>query len=160
MTSEISHVVNNGNQTTTMAEETTTMAEETTTMEKESTMDDTAMDDAMRTPTMRRINVADAYDWKHLAVTSEKEVLIAQAGLERERRKNRRLESQLGQSAVGWADSNQHCQALLNSNYVLSQELQRLRFTNEALEAVIQKLFMAPRPREDDKRISSGYVTV
>ncbi|KFY95374.1 hypothetical protein V498_03387 [Pseudogymnoascus sp. VKM F-4517 (FW-2822)] len=153
MTSEISRVVNNGKQTT-------TMAEETATMEKESAMDGTAMDDAMRTPKMKNINVADAYDWKHLAATSEKEVLIAQAGLERERRKNRRLESQLGQSAVGWADSNQHCQALLNSNFVLSQEIQRLRFTNEALEAVIQKLFIAPRPREDDKRIASGYVTV
>ena len=132
------------------------MAEEANTMEKASTVDDTTMDDGMRTPTMSGINVADAYDWKHLASTSERELLTAEAELERERRKNRRLESQLSQSAVGWADSNRQCQALLNSNYVLSHELQRLRFTIEALEAVIQKLFTT-RIREGDKGLSLGY---
>ncbi|KFY32431.1 hypothetical protein V493_00207 [Pseudogymnoascus sp. VKM F-4281 (FW-2241)] len=150
MTSENSHIVNNGIQTTTVAEEAKTV--------DDTTMDGTTIDDGMRTPTMRSINVADAYDWKHLAATSEQELSIAQAELERERRKNRRLESQLSQSAVGWADSNRQCQALLNSNYVLSHELQRLRFTIEALEAVIQKLFTA-RVREDYKGISLGYGT-
>lgn len=62
-------------------------------MEKESAMDSTAIDDAMRTLKMKSINVADAYNWKHLAATSEREVLIAQARLERKRRKNQRLES-------------------------------------------------------------------
>ncbi|KFY94691.1 hypothetical protein V498_03760 [Pseudogymnoascus sp. VKM F-4517 (FW-2822)] len=150
MTSEEnSHIVNNGLQTT-------TMAEEAKTVEKASTVDDTTMDDSMRTPTMRSINVADAYDWKHLADVSEQELSIAQVELERERRKNRRLESQLSQSAAGWVDSNRHYQALLNSTYMLSQELQRSRFTVEALEAVIQKLFSS-RVREDDKGISPGY---
>ena len=41
---------------------TTTMAEEAKTVEKALTVDDTTIDDGMRTLTMRSINVADAYD--------------------------------------------------------------------------------------------------
>jgi hypothetical protein len=128
----------------------------TPTMIDDTTMDDTTMDDGMRTPTMRSINVAEAYDWQHRANAAEQELLIERARLAREKRKNRRLESQVRESVGGWTISTQHCQVLTNSNFALSQELQRLKAIIETLEHVIQKLFVVPRVRAST---SPGYVT-
>ncbi|OBT45473.1 hypothetical protein VE00_04525, partial [Pseudogymnoascus sp. WSF 3629] len=82
MTSEEnSHIVNNGMQTTPVAEEAKTV-EKASTVDDTTVDDDTTMDDGMRTPKMRSINVADAYDWKHQADVSEQGLLIVQAELE------------------------------------------------------------------------------
>ena len=40
------------------------------------TVDDMAMDDSMRTPTMRSINVADAYDWQNRANAAEQKLSV------------------------------------------------------------------------------------
>ena len=44
-----------------------------------------------QTPTMKTINVADAYDWQLRADSAEQRLAIEGVKLERERRKTRRL---------------------------------------------------------------------
>lgn len=104
-------------------------------MEITATLDNTTIDDGMRTPTMMGVNVADAYDLKHRADVSERELLIEQVRLKREKRKNQRLQSLLSKSFVGWVNSIQSCLALVNSNHALWLEVQRLRFIIETSEA-------------------------
>lgn len=98
----------------------------------------------MQTPTMMSINVADAYDWKHRADASERELLIEQVRFKREKRKNQRLRSLLSKSFVGWVDSIQMCHALGNSNCALWVENQRLTLTIETLEATNSKAPSCP----------------
>ncbi|KFY34899.1 hypothetical protein V495_08089 [Pseudogymnoascus sp. VKM F-4514 (FW-929)] len=122
----------------------------------EKIMEDMTMEDAMRTPTMRSVNVADAFDWQQRANVAEHELTIQQSKLAREKGKNRRLHSQLISSIEGWTVTSQHLQVSLNSNYGYSQDVLRLKSTIEALEAMIQRLFMASQIKE---RMSIGYVT-
>ena len=123
-------------------------------------MEDTMMDDGMRTPTMRSINVAEAFDWQHRANFAEKELLIERSKLASEKRKNWKLRSQVSSSVDGWTTSNQHCQALVNSNYSASQEIRRLKCIIETLEDAIQKLFTASQVRDNNASMSPGYVTI
>lgn len=104
-------------------------------METTATLDNPTIDDGMRTPTMMGINVADAYDLKHRADASERELLIEQIRLKCEKRKNQLLQSMLSKNFVGWADSIRCCLALVNSNHTLWLEVQRLRFIIETSEA-------------------------
>lgn len=122
----------------------------------ETIMEDMTMEDGMRTPTMRNVNVADAFDWQQRANVAEHELTIQQSKLAREKGTNRRLHSQLISSIEGWTVTSQHMQVLLNSNYGHYQEVLRLKSTIEALEAMIQRLFMVSHNKE---RMSPGYVT-
>jgi septal ring factor EnvC (AmiA/AmiB activator) len=122
--------------------------------------DDTMMDDGMRTPTMRSINVADAYDWQHRANAAEQKLLAERAKLTREKRKTRRLQSQVQESVKGWTTCTQQCQVLTNSNYAFSQECQRLKAIIETLEHVIQRVFIPPRGRDTSASTSPGYETI
>jgi hypothetical protein len=122
----------------------------------ETIMENMTMEDGMRTPTMRNVNVADAFDWQQQANVAEHELTIQQSKLAREKGTNRRLHSQLTSSIEGWTVTSQHMQVLLNSNYGYYQEVLRLKSTIEALEAMIQRLFMVLHNKE---RMSPGYVT-
>jgi len=122
----------------------------------ETIMEDMTMEDGMRTPTMKSVNVADAFDWQQRAIAAEHELTIEQSKLVREKGTNRRLHSQLISSIEGWKVTSQHLQVSLNSNYGYSQDVLRLKFTIEALEAMIQRLFIASHNKE---RMSAGYVT-
>ncbi|KAL5344944.1 hypothetical protein ACLOAV_009897 [Pseudogymnoascus australis] len=122
----------------------------------ETIMEDMTMEDGMRTPTMRNVNVADAFDWQQRANVAEHELTIQQSKLAREKGTNRRLHSQLISSIEGWTVTSQHMQVLLNSNYGYYQEVLRLKSTIEALEAMIQRLFMVSHNKE---RMSPGYLT-
>jgi hypothetical protein len=102
-------------------------------------MEDTTVDDGMRTPTMRSVNVADAFDWLQRANVAEHELTIQQSKLAREKRTNRRLQYQLNSNIEGWTVTSQHMQGLINSNYGYSKEVLRLKSTIEALEAKIQR---------------------
>ncbi|KFZ11259.1 hypothetical protein V501_04852, partial [Pseudogymnoascus sp. VKM F-4519 (FW-2642)] len=124
----------------------------------ETIMEDMTMEDGIRTPTMRRVNVADAFDWQQRANVAEHELTIQQFKLAREKGTNRRLHSQLISSIEGWTVTSQHMQALLNSNYSYSQDILRLKSTIETLEAMIQRLFVASR-LDNKERMSPGYVT-
>ncbi|KFY49783.1 hypothetical protein V496_09796 [Pseudogymnoascus sp. VKM F-4515 (FW-2607)] len=110
------------------------MRQTATMIEITATLDNTAIDDGMRTPTMMGINIADAYDLKHRADASERELLIEQIRLKCEKRKNELLQSMLSKSFVGWANSLQCCLALVNSNHALWLEVQRLRSIVETSE--------------------------
>lgn len=122
-------------------------------------MENTKLDDGMRTPTMRSDNVADAFDWQLRANVAEHELMIQQSKLAREKGKNWRLRSQLISNIKGWTITSQHVQGLINSNYGYSQEVLRLKYTIEALEAMIQRLLPASRFIDDRQRMSAGHVT-
>ncbi|KFY28047.1 hypothetical protein V491_00653 [Pseudogymnoascus sp. VKM F-3775] len=124
----------------------------------EAIMEDMTMEDGMRTPTMRPVNVADAFDWQQRANIAEHELTVLQSKLAREKRTNRRLHSQLISSINGWTVTSQHLQVLINSNYGYSQDILRLKSTIEALEAMIQRLFTS-RFIDNRERMSPGYVT-
>ena len=124
------------------------------------TVDDMAMDDGMRTPTMRSINVADAYDWQNRANAAEQKLLAERAKLTREKRKTRRLQSQVQESVKGWTACTQQCQSLTNSNYALSGECQRLKAIIESLEHVIQRVFIPRRGRDTSANTSPDYETI
>lgn len=104
-------------------------------VENTTTVEHSTIDDGMQTPTRMSINVADAYDWKHRADASERELKIEQVKFKREKRKNQRLRSLLSKCFVGWVDSIQLCHALGNSNIALWVEVQRLTSTIETLKA-------------------------
>lgn len=53
------------------------------------------MEDGIRTPTMRSINVADAFNWQQRANVAEHKLMIQQSKLVREKVTNRRIHSQL-----------------------------------------------------------------
>ncbi|KFY90206.1 hypothetical protein V498_06128 [Pseudogymnoascus sp. VKM F-4517 (FW-2822)] len=122
----------------------------------ETIMEDMKIEDGMRTPTMRSVNVADAFDWQQRANVAEHELAIQQSKLAREKGTNRRLHSQLISSIEGWTVTSQHMQVLVNSNYGYSQDILRLKSTIEALESIIERLFMASQNKE---RMSPSYVT-
>ena len=67
----------------------------------ETIMEDMTMEDGMRTPTMRSVNVADAFDWQQRANVAEHELTIQQFKLAREKGKNRRLTLNLSQALKG-----------------------------------------------------------
>jgi hypothetical protein len=105
-----------------------------------------------RTPTMKTINVADAYDWRHRANTAEQELCIERVKLERERRRARRFQCQINEYAEALARSVQdcsqvmnQCQLVSNANLALSQELRKAKLMVETLEAVILLLYTSSR---------------
>ncbi|KFY75719.1 hypothetical protein V499_04318 [Pseudogymnoascus sp. VKM F-103] len=65
-------------------------------------MEDMKMEDGIRTPTMRSVNVADAFDWQQRANVAKHELTIQQSQLAREKGTNRRLHSQRISSIEGW----------------------------------------------------------
>ncbi|OBT38833.1 hypothetical protein VE00_10776 [Pseudogymnoascus sp. WSF 3629] len=67
----------------------------------ETIMEDMTMEDGIRTPTMRSVNVVDAFDWQQRANVAKHELTIQQFKLAREKGKNRRLHSQLISSIKG-----------------------------------------------------------
>lgn len=101
-----------------------------------------------QTPTMKTINVADAYDWQCRANNAEQELAIEHIKLERERRRNRRLRSQINEYIEALARSTQdcsqvmsQCQLVSNTSLAISQELQKAKLIVETLEAVIVLLY-------------------
>jgi hypothetical protein len=67
-----------------------------------------------QTPTMKNINVADAYDWQHRASAAEQELAIERVKLERERRRTRRFQSQINEYIEALARSVQDCSQVMN----------------------------------------------
>ncbi|KFY01313.1 hypothetical protein O988_02811 [Pseudogymnoascus sp. VKM F-3808] len=112
-------------------------------------MEDTMMGDGMQTPTMKSVNVADAFDWHKRANAAEHELMIQKSKLAREKRTNRRLQYQVNSNIEGWTVTSQHMQLLASSNHGYYQEILRLKSKIEALEAVIQKLFSASRSTDN-----------
>jgi uncharacterized protein YigA (DUF484 family) len=109
-----------------------------------------------KTPTTKTINIANVYDWQQRAKDAEKEVSIEQAKLERERRKNQRLQSQISEYIEALARSSQDCsqainQSLLtsNTNLALSKELQKAKLMVETLESVIVLLYTTSKDKEN-----------
>ncbi|KAH6675989.1 hypothetical protein B0J14DRAFT_652815 [Halenospora varia] len=88
------------------------------------------VEEAPQTPTMKIVNVADAYDWQQRAMDAEQALSIACIKLEREQRRTRRLRSQINEYIEALARSTQdcshvmsQCQLVSNTNLALSQEL-------------------------------------
>jgi CYTH domain-containing protein len=108
-------------------------------------MEDTMTDDGIRTPTMKSVNVADAFDWQQRANVAEHKLMIQQSKLAREKGKNRRLRSQHISNIKGWTVTTHRLQGLINSNYGYSQEVLRMKSAIEVLEAMIQRLIQASR---------------
>jgi len=105
-----------------------------------------------QTPTMKTINVADAYDWQQRATNSEEELAIVCIKYEKERRKARRLQSQINEYIKALARSTQdcsqvmnQCQVVSNTNTALSRDLQKAKLMIETLEAVIVLLYTTPK---------------
>jgi superoxide dismutase len=97
---------------------------------------------------MKEINVAEAYDWHHRAYIAEHELSIERTKLEREKRKSRRLQTQINEYIEALSCSTQRhsqtrnqCQFLSISNSVLSQEVAKLRLVVQTLEGVIHLLY-------------------
>ena len=101
-----------------------------------------------QTPTIRTINVADAYDWQQRANNAEQELSIVGIKLQQEKRRTRRLQSQINDYIEALARSTQdcsrvmgQCQLMSNTSLALSQELQKAKLMVETLEAVIVLLY-------------------
>jgi hypothetical protein len=122
-----------------------------------------------QTPTMKIINVADAYDWQLRADSAEQRLAIDSVKLERERRKTRRLQSQISEYVEALARSTQdcshainQCQLVSNTNLALSQELRKAKLMVETLEAVILLLYTSSKDKDGRPRTEppNGGVTV
>lgn len=101
-----------------------------------------------QTPPAININIADAYDWQHRANVAEQELSIEHTKLQREKRRTRRLETQINEyinalthSTQGYVQAKSQCQYLSNSNAVLCQEVGKLRLVVQTLEGVIHLLY-------------------
>ena len=118
---------------------------------------------------MKTINIADAYDWQQRANIAEQELSIKHVKLERERRKTRRLQSQINEYIEALAHSTRDCSQVINqcqltsnTNLVLSRELQKAKLMVETLEAVIVLLYTTSKDKDgrDSKAGSKGGATV
>jgi len=96
---------------------------------------------------MTNVNVADAQDWQSRANLAELNLAIERKGLQREKRRTRRLQTEVNNYYEALMLSKQvanetinQCQYLLNTNSLLAQEIQKQRIAVGTLEAVIQKL--------------------
>lgn len=106
------------------------------------------LEEAPQTPLMHTVNAAHAYDLNHRATAAEVELSTVQTQLAREKRKTRRLQSQVQEymdaleQCVGHCTlMRNHCHIMSNTNLALSQELQKGKFMVETLEAVLQMLY-------------------
>ena len=125
-------------------------------------------EECMRTPTMNHINIADACDLQHRANTAERELAIEHTKLERERRKTRRLQSQISEYIEALARSTRdcshvmnQCQMVSNTNMALSKELGKAKLMVETLEAVILLLYTSRSGKDGctGKSQSNGEVS-
>ena len=103
----------------------------------------------------KKINVADVCDLQHRANNAERELAIERTKLEREKRRSRRLQSQINEYIEALARSTQdysqamnHCQMVSNTNLALSKELGKAKLMVETLEGVILLLHTS-RPGKD-----------
>lgn len=101
-----------------------------------------------QTPTLSATNEADAYDWQHRANIIEQKLSLESDKLQREKRKTRRLQTQINEYTDALARSTQdcaqvmkHCQLASDTNMAITQELRRSKVMVETLEAVIVLLF-------------------
>jgi DNA repair exonuclease SbcCD nuclease subunit len=126
-------------------------------------------EDDPQTPTMTTINVADAYDWQQRANNAEQKLSIVDIKLQREKRRTRRLQSQINEYIEVLARSTQdcsrmmdQCQLVSNTNLAISQELQKAKLMVETLEAVIVLLYTTSKDKDgrDGTAGSKGGVTV
>ncbi len=108
-----------------------------------------------QTPTMKTINVADVYDWQHRANKAEQELSVQRVKLERERRKTRRLQSQINEYIEALTRSTQDCSQVINqcklvsnASQAISQELQKAKLMVETLEAVIVLLYTTSKNKD------------
>ncbi|KAH6664013.1 hypothetical protein B0J14DRAFT_682541, partial [Halenospora varia] len=108
-----------------------------------------------QTPTMKTVNVADAYDWQQHAMDAKQALSIACIKLEREQQRAWRLRSQINKYIEALACSTQdcshmmsQCQLVSNTNLALSQELQKGRLMVETLEAVIVLLYTTSKDKD------------
>jgi predicted RNase H-like nuclease (RuvC/YqgF family) len=106
------------------------------------------LEEAPQTPLMHTVNAAHAYDLNHRATAAEVELSTIQTKLAREKRKTRRLQSQIQEYMEALAQCveqctlmRNHCHIMSNTNLALSQELQKGKFMVETLEAVLQMLY-------------------
>jgi hypothetical protein len=100
------------------------------------------------TPRIKHINIADAFDLQNRANTAEHQLAIEYTNLERERRKNRRLQNHINDYMEALARSTQDCRKVMNqclvisnTNLSLSRELEKAKVMVETLEAVIMLLY-------------------
>lgn len=105
-----------------------------------------------QTPTMNTINVADAYDWQQRAHDFEQQLSVLGTKFERERRRSRRLQSQVNEyiEALGISTQNcsqviQQCQLVSNTSLAISEKLRVAKLTIETLEAVIVLLYTSSK---------------
>ena len=105
-----------------------------------------------QTPTLNTINVADAYDWQQRAHDFEQQLSVLGTKFERERRLNRRLQSQINEyiDALGRSTQNcsqviHQCQLVSNTSLVISENLRVAKLTIETLEAVIVLLYTSSK---------------
>jgi hypothetical protein len=127
------------------------------------------VDEDPQTPTIKTVNVADAYDWQYRAYHAEQELSIERTKLEREKRRSRRFQIQIDEYIEALTRSTQDCcrmanqyQLLSNTNFAIAQELQKAKLMVETLEAVILMLYKLSPDRDKSREVSqsNGKATV
>ncbi|RDL36271.1 uncharacterized protein BP5553_06883 [Venustampulla echinocandica] len=116
-----------------------------------------------QTPTLKTVNAADAYDWQQRANTSEQELSVVRVKFEREKRRTRRLQSQLNEYIEALAYSTQSCEQIMkqcqlasNTSLAISEDLRRAKIMVETLEAVIVLLYTSSKDRDGTAGLKGG----